>query len=59
MQQRLGRIEQLAGVDWQQRRAVTEQLAMHVAPSQGAARAREEAFDTIDGLVEAVAHLKP
>jgi hypothetical protein len=33
-------------------RAVTEQLAMHVAPSPGAARAREEAFDTIDGLVE-------
>jgi hypothetical protein len=33
-------------------RAVTEQLAMYVAPSPGAARAREEAFDTIDGLVD-------
>lgn len=33
-------------------RAATEQLAMHVAPSSGAARAREEAFDTIDDLVE-------
>jgi hypothetical protein len=33
-------------------RAVTEQLALHVAPSPGSARAREEALDTIDDLVE-------
>jgi hypothetical protein len=33
-------------------RAVAEELAMHVASSSGAAWAREEAFDTIDAMVE-------
>lgn len=33
-------------------RAATEELVMHVAPSSGAARAREKAFDTIDDLIE-------